>query len=172
MKTENTNENLISEYAKDPKHGFEQIYRTFADRLVQYAVHSFRFGAEEAEDAVHEALLPWVQNPAKMREVKNLQAYLYASLRNACLKRTGSVRNTVMPDDMAAAEGPDPHLQADVASALIRLPEDQRETVYLKIWGDLTFAEIAELQNVSLQTVASRYRYALAKLKEILQWNP
>ncbi|NLF96560.1 MAG: RNA polymerase sigma factor [Candidatus Riflebacteria bacterium] len=172
MKSENTNENLMAEYTKNPKNGFEQIYRTFADRLVQYAVHSFRFGAEEAEDAVHEALLPWVQNPVKMRDVKNLKSYLYASLRNACLKRTGSVRNAVMSDDMAAVEGPDPHLQADVASALTRLPEDQRETVYLKIWGDLTFAEIAELQNVSLQTVASRYRYALAKLKEILQWNP
>ncbi len=172
MKTENTNENLISEYTKDPKRGFEQIYRTFADRLVQYAVHSFRLSAEESEDAVHEALLPWVQNPLKMREVKNLKAYLYASLRNACLKRTGQARRGLMPEDMAAAEGPDVHLQADVASALSRLPEDQRETVYLKIWGDLTFAEIAELQNVNLQTVASRYRYALAKLKEILQWNP
>ena len=172
MKTENTNENLISEYAKDPKRGFEEIYRTFADRLVQYTVHSFRMSAEEGEDAVHEALLPWVQNPAKMREVKNLQAYLYASLRNACLKRAGQTRSGVMPEDMAAGERPDIHLQADIASALARLPEDQRETVYLKIWGDMTFAEIAELQKVNLQTVASRYRYALAKLKEILQWNP
>ncbi len=172
MKTENTNENLMSEYAEDPKRGFEQIYRTYADRLVQYAVHSFRLSAEEAEDAVHEALLPWVQNPVKMREVKNLKAYLYASLRNACLKRAGQARNSAMPEHMAAAEGPDLHLQADVASALSRLPEEQRETVYLKIWGDLTFAEISELQNINLQTVASCYRYALTKLKEILQWNP
>ncbi|PKL49514.1 MAG: hypothetical protein CVV42_05900 [Candidatus Riflebacteria bacterium HGW-Riflebacteria-2] len=172
MKSENINENLMTEYAKDPQRGFDQIYRAYADKLVQYAVHSFRLSCEEAEDAVHEALLPWVQSPLKMREVKNLRAYLYASLRNACLKRAGQARSGVVPEDMVAAETPDVHLQADVASALSQLPEDQRESVYLKIWGDLTFAEIAELQKVSLQTVASRYRYALAKLKEILPWNP
>jgi len=113
-----------------------------------------------------------VQNPKKMSEVKNLKAYLYASLRNACFKKTGAVRNSDMPAEMVAAEGPDVHLQADVATALKQLPDEQREAVYLKIWGDLTFAEIAELQNASLQTIVSRYRYALAKLKEILQWNP
>jgi len=43
--------------------------------------------------------------------------------------------------------------------------------VFLKIWSDLSFEEIAELQNVPLQTAASRYRYAIAKLKEILKWN-
>ncbi|OGK13302.1 MAG: hypothetical protein A2W80_02865 [Candidatus Riflebacteria bacterium GWC2_50_8] len=172
MKTENTNENLMTEYARDPQRGFEQIYRTYADRLVQYAIHSFRLSCEEAEDAVHEALLPWVQSPQKMSAVKNMRAYLYASLRNACIKRAGARRDSTMPEEMAATEGPDVHLQADVASALVKLPEEQRETVYLKIWGDLTFAEIAELQNVNLQTVASRYRYALARLKEILQWNP
>ncbi|MBU1108080.1 MAG: sigma-70 family RNA polymerase sigma factor [Candidatus Riflebacteria bacterium] len=172
MKTENANENLMTEYAKDPRRGFEQIYRTYADRLLQYAIHSFRFSSEEAEDAVHEALLPWVQNPQKMSGVKNLKAYLYASMRNACLKKAGAVSNSTMPEDVAAAEGPDLHLQADVANALKQLPGEQCETVYLKIWGDLTFAEIAELQNASLQTIASRYRYALAKLKEILQWNP
>lgn len=171
MKSENTNENLMNEYARDPQRGFEQIYRAYADRLVQYAIHSFRLSCEEAEDAVHEALLPWVQSPQKMSSVKNLKAYLYASLRNACIKRSGARHDSAMPEEMAAAEGPDVHLQADVANALKQLPGEQCETVYLKIWGDLTFAEIAELQNTSLPTVASRYRYALARLKEILQWN-
>ena len=172
MKTENTNENLLIEYAQNPKQGFEQIYRAYADQLLRYGIHSFRLSCEEAEDAVHEALLPWVQNPQKMSSVKNLKAYLYASLRNACLKRSAAGNNSVLPEDLAAAEASDVHLQADVASALKQLPGEQCETLYLKIWGDLTFAEIAELQNLSLQTVASRYRYALAKLKEILQWNP
>lgn len=172
MKTENTSENLMTEYAKHPRRGFEQIYRAYADRLLQYAIHSFRLSNEEAEDAVHEALLPWVQSPQKMSGVKNLKAYLYASLRNACLKRSGADRNSAMLEDVAAAEGPDLHLRTDDANALKHLPDEQCEAVYLKLWGDLTFAEIADLQNMSLQTVASRYRYALAKLKEILQWNP
>lgn len=172
MKNENLNENLSAQYAEKPKKGFAQIYRAYADKLMQYAIHSFRLTGEEAEDAVHEALLPWVQSPEKMRGVNNVRAYLYASLRHACLKRSKNSLTSSLPEEMPAAEGPDIHLQADVATALAQLPAEQRETVYLKIWGDLTFAEIAELQKINLQTVASRYRYALSKLKEILQWNP
>ncbi|NLM17525.1 MAG: hypothetical protein GX221_07395 [Candidatus Riflebacteria bacterium] len=84
MKNVNLNENLMNEYAKNPKRGFEQIYKAYADSFLRYALHSFRVLQEEAEDAVHEALLPWVQKPKQMQEVKNLKAYLYASLRNAC----------------------------------------------------------------------------------------
>jgi RNA polymerase sigma-70 factor (ECF subfamily) len=36
----------------------------------------------------------------------------------------------------------------------------------LKIWGDLTFDEIARTLDLSSNTVASRYRYALQKLKD------
>ena len=36
----------------------------------------------------------------------------------------------------------------------------------LKIWGDLTFDEIGRTLDLSLNTVASRYRYALQKLKD------
>ena len=56
-----------------------------------------------------------------------------------------------------------------VGAAVLELPEDQRETVILKIYAGLTFAEIAELGGVSLATAASRYRYALEKLAESLK---
>ena len=44
-----------------------------------------------------------------------------------------------------------------------------REVVTLKIWGGLTFQEIAETTGVPLNTAASRYRYALDGLREILK---
>jgi len=53
--------------------------------------------------------------------------------------------------------------------AVERLPDQQKEVVTLKIWGELTFDEIARTLDESLNTVASRYRYALQKLKE---WVP
>ena len=55
--------------------------------------------------------------------------------------------------------------------ALSTLPEEQKEAVVLKVWTDMTFEEIAEVQQCSLQTVASRYRYAIARLKELIPWN-
>ena len=50
--------------------------------------------------------------------------------------------------------------------AIERLPKEQSEVLMLKIWGDLTFDEISRTLDLSLNTVASRYRYALQKLKD------
>jgi len=52
--------------------------------------------------------------------------------------------------------------------ALARLPNEQREVIHLKIHMNMTFAEIGQLTNVPLDTAASRYRYGLEKLREIL----
>jgi RNA polymerase sigma-70 factor (ECF subfamily) len=54
-----------------------------------------------------------------------------------------------------------------VQDALTRLPENYREVITLKIWGELTFAEIAETLGVPLNTAASRYRYGLAELRQL-----
>lgn len=52
--------------------------------------------------------------------------------------------------------------------ALRQLPEKFAEVIVLKIWGEMTFAEIAGAVEVSQNTVASRYRYGLDALKKIL----
>jgi RNA polymerase sigma-70 factor (ECF subfamily) len=59
-----------------------------------------------------------------------------------------------------------------IVSALGRLPEEQREVLVMKIWGGLSFPQIAEALRISANTVASRYRYALAKLREQLTKAP
>jgi RNA polymerase sigma-70 factor (ECF subfamily) len=55
-----------------------------------------------------------------------------------------------------------------IVDALRRLPQAQREVLVLKIWGGLTFEEISETLEVSANTAASRYRYALDHLRESL----
>ncbi|MDR2863883.1 MAG: sigma-70 family RNA polymerase sigma factor [Puniceicoccales bacterium] len=52
--------------------------------------------------------------------------------------------------------------------ALERLPDAQRQVVALKIWGELTFEEIGHQLDCSPNTAASRYRYALIRLRETL----
>jgi RNA polymerase sigma-70 factor (ECF subfamily) len=54
-------------------------------------------------------------------------------------------------------------------SALAELPVEQREIMVLRVWGQMTFEEAAATLDISPNTAASRYRYALAKLKERLQ---
>ena len=59
--------------------------------------------------------------------------------------------------------------QKAILAAVDRLPPEQKEVLTLKIWGELTFDEIGRTLDLSLNTVASRYRYALQKLKD---WVP
>ena len=52
--------------------------------------------------------------------------------------------------------------------ALAELPYEQRETFILHVQGEMKFREIANLQNVSIKTVQSRYRYGIEKLQALL----
>jgi RNA polymerase sigma-70 factor (ECF subfamily) len=52
--------------------------------------------------------------------------------------------------------------------ALSALPGDQRQVTILRVWCGLTNAQIAGLLNISPNTAASRYRYALGKLREAM----
>jgi RNA polymerase sigma-70 factor (ECF subfamily) len=56
----------------------------------------------------------------------------------------------------------------EIQTALEKLPPDFREVVTLKIWGDLTFSQISEVLEISPNTAASRYRYALNSLRNSL----
>ena len=58
-------------------------------------------------------------------------------------------------------------LQHLVQDALNRLPDIYREVIVLKVWGELTFAEIAEALGLPANTAASRYRYGLAELRKL-----
>jgi RNA polymerase sigma-70 factor (ECF subfamily) len=58
---------------------------------------------------------------------------------------------------------------ARLFTTLMRLPYDQREVFVLYVQGEMKFREIAELQNVSIKTVQSRYRYGIEKLQGLLE---
>jgi len=73
-------------------------------------------------------------------------------------------------ETFAAHTDPD---QAELARrlthALAALPLEQRSVAQLRLWDGLTFEEIAEVQGIPLNTAASRYRYALEKLRTELR---
>jgi len=55
--------------------------------------------------------------------------------------------------------------------AINRLPRKQREVLLLKIWEQMTFEELAGVLDISPATAASRYRYALGKLRQMIATN-
>ena len=53
-------------------------------------------------------------------------------------------------------------------NALAQIPYEQREVLTLYMQGDMTFKQIAKIQNASINTVQGRYRYGLEKLRSLL----
>lgn len=110
--------------------------------------------------------------------LRNPAGYLYRAARNEALSRLRkrAVRDRLAPEVARTAMIVEPaggglvaqEEAARVNAALLALPVEQREVVVLKLYQDKTFREIARLAGISQNTAASRYRYALAKLKEIL----
>jgi RNA polymerase sigma-70 factor (ECF subfamily) len=75
-----------------------------------------------------------------------------------------------MKDLFVSSPNPDEQaFRTALEAALGDLTPDQRSVVHLKLWGEFTFDEIAQILEIPLNTAASRYRYGLDKLRERLR---
>lgn len=126
----------------------------------------------DAEDVVQEVFVGLARNQNRLGQVNNLRAYLFASLRHEISRsqqkklRLTTEELTDLPADQV------PATQAEDEREMLwklaeQLPADQREVLVLKIQGELTFREIGVVCEISLETAASRYRYAMEKLKKL-----
>jgi RNA polymerase sigma-70 factor, ECF subfamily len=147
----------------------EGLYRQYGGPLLLFAI-SICGESSRAQDAVHQVFLKIMETDSLQNAI-DTKAYLFASVRNVLLNdRKSRKRNVAMEPDRLWCEPPDrDHVaELNLRRALQSLPEDQRQVVVLHIWGELTFAQVAEILSVSGNTVASRYRYALTKLREAM----
>jgi RNA polymerase sigma-70 factor (ECF subfamily) len=162
---------LLLRFRQGDRSAFGVLYDRYASSLLFFA-HSQVGDAALAEDLLQDCFLRLLDlDPAELHHdsVRNL---LYAILRNLA-RDEGRRRSTrlksyplLAPSAIAGGEaGP----FDDLSLALCGLPPEQREVVVLKSYGELTFAEIAELSGVPEATVKSRYRYAVLKLAEVLR---
>ncbi|HJS06231.1 MAG TPA: sigma-70 family RNA polymerase sigma factor [Pirellulales bacterium] len=155
----------------------EQWLEQHAAALVLFA-RGWVPGHADAEDVVQEAFVRFWRSRSR---VSDPAAYLYACVKRCALEwlRAGS-RRSRREETIARAEAEplfedaieQQERRAAIEAALVNLPEKQREVLVLRIWGDLSFPQIAEALGVPTETAASRYRYALAKLHEEFAKEP
>jgi RNA polymerase sigma-70 factor (ECF subfamily) len=151
--------------ATDVRH----LYDRHGPALVAYA-RSFATDAAVAEDVVHQVFLRLLSSEIVMPDVP--VAYVYRAVRNAALNaRRNGRRDAPLDPQHSVFKHRGGNMEAALAleKALEELPEEQREVVMLRIWSGLTLEEAAATAGVPLNTVASRYRYALDKLREKLR---
>jgi RNA polymerase sigma-70 factor (ECF subfamily) len=146
-----------------------RLYDAHGAALYRYALMVLA-DSGDAEDAVQQvftSLLRLGQAPATP------DAYLRRAVRNECYSRLRQrARPVERPTDNAllevvATDGASTEERLALERALRQLPSDQREVVHLHVYEGWTFQEIATFTGSSINTTASRYRYALASRRTL-----
>lgn len=148
----------------------EQLYRRHGPALLLFAA-AITGERSRAQDVLHQVFVKLIEDQV-LRRAADVKAYLFACVRNAALNDAQVGRRNVALADEGVAWFEPPSRgfaeEENLRRALAELPDDQREVTVLHIWGELTFAQIADLLQISANTAASRYRYALVRLRELM----
>ena len=127
--------------------------------------------AAEAEDNVFEAVAKLDRKNRSFATGEVFTAVKHAALDRHRSEKRRRTREQRAFDDLHP-EGPSfqpanghAQLADDASKALDALPGEQREVLVLKIWAELSFKEIADQLGITQNTAASRYRYALEKMR-------
>lgn len=155
----------------------QRIYQKYFKEMYTLAATLVR-DKSSAEDIVQEVFASLVQSVQSIGNISNLKAYLMTSAvnraRNMMLSRIRQPASLGNNDPAVACEDVVSELVKDeqmqqLAHALGQLPYEQEETILLYLRSGLTFKAIAVSQQVSLNTVQSRYRYGMEKLRSIMK---
>jgi len=132
-----------------------------------------------AEDAVHEAFVRMCR--CDLSRVEDPDAYVFAAVRNASIDQVRRAHRPAKSDSPARDSifddrAVDPQAgtlrteeQSLVADAVEALPDEQREAIVLRIYGGLSFAQIAQVTGEPLPTAATRFRRGLERLRQKLE---
>ena len=155
-----------------------QLYDEHSASLFGFVLNLTRSEAD-TRDVLQELFLKLASRPEQLAVVRQPRAWLLRLAHNLAIdamrRRAGRdhaiERAAAEPASLfASSTDPDESSFRDaLATALADLPAEQRAVVHLKLWEDLTFAEIAEALDIPPNTAASRYRYGIDKLQTLLR---
>ncbi len=179
MQTTPTNSPVI----KQPDPAWKAWFAKHGSRLLMFCRQQTRTEAD-AEDVLQDAMFRlWRSGMTEVDEHGEACPSLpgaFTQIRRSAIDQARKNIRRANREDRALEMGEmtdvvwfDSTLEQDERAAAIEtamktLPDYYQEVITLKIWGDLTFEQIAETLDIPMNTAASRYRYALEKLRRTL----
>lgn len=175
-------------YQRGDRDAFALLVRRYNKQVYNFVLRQLRTPAL-CEDVTQEVFMRLVQNAAEFKHEARFSTWLYAIARNLCIDQLRRLQHRRHPSldqplgseddsrtlgDSLSAQHPTANaersavgseVQASIVKAVDALPEDQREVFLLREIADLPFKDIAEITGASENTVKSRMRYALDRLK-------
>jgi len=169
---------LIWRLRQGDQDALRAIYEKYRDNLLRIAAGLLQ-DKSDAEDVVHEVFITFIKNAGQFNLTGSLKGYLAVCVANNArnVNRSRARHNTESLDDAdppaCNSTRPDEWIIIDedfqrLRNAMNQLPFEQREVVLLRLQADLKFKHIARHQQTTVQTVISRYRYGLTKLRSLL----
>ncbi len=154
----------------------EELYDTYGHSLYRFA-YAITRSAEDAEDVLQEVFGKIARDRKRLVCSAAAKSYLYAAVRNSSYSNLRSRRrrgelvkawadhfDPTCPDSAISV------IRSQVVrDAFCLLPTEQREVIVLRVYDEMSFKEIADAIGCRLNTVASRYRYAIARLRKALE---
>jgi RNA polymerase sigma-70 factor (ECF subfamily) len=157
----------------------EEFYREQAPVLFRFLIR-LTGNSEETRDVIQEIFTRLAQSPRMLDGVGAPRSYLFRMAHRLVIDRVRREQARQHREDSACRDLPlasapatlgdeAAWLQKILGASLNALPPGQKAVVVLKVWEEMTFAEIAAVLDISVNTAASRYRYALDKLRAELR---
>jgi len=169
---------LIWKFKRGSNDALCRIYEKYKDNMLRLSSALLNDSAA-AEDIVHDCFVSFAQSSQRLKVNGNLKSYLAVSVAN----RARNWNRARKRQEIAGLSEAEPIISSykrpeqwiiyneqmgQLNNALSQLSYEQREVISLHLQGEMKFKAIAELQGVSINTVQSRYRYGLNKLRSIL----
>ena len=168
---------LLWKFKRGSTDALERIYIKHKVYLTSVATALLN-DTHAAEDALHDFFVSLVQSADSIKLNRSFKAYSAVCVANIAknkLKRRKLEPAALEGSCAIETEYPEPTLLAQqqeqtiaINNALAQLPYEQREAVTLHLLAGMTFAQIAKSTDTSINTIQSRYRYGLDKLKTLL----
>ena len=179
-------QDLIKQYLKGDKKALETLISRYLNQVYGFIFYLTK-NSQDAEDIAQETFVKVWKNLKKYKPEKNFKTWLLTIAKNTALDFFKK-RKMINFSDLISADGdnfslletiPDPeplsdeiffkkNLAVELNEIIARLPETDRLIIQLHHQQELTFQEIAEIIEQPLNTVKSRYRRALFKLRNLL----
>ena len=169
---------LIWKFKLGNREALRRIYAKYKNDLLKVAIALLN-DVDSAEDAVQDVFVAFAKSAAKIRTQGSLKKYLITCVVNRIRNQKRDLRrhetSGIENADFATSDVNRPEqwviLSEELellSNAMAEIPYEQREVVTLYMQGGMTFRQIAQIQNASINTIQGRYRYGLNKLRSIL----
>jgi RNA polymerase sigma-70 factor (ECF subfamily) len=186
-----TDQDLVRRYLNGEELAFEILLNRYKDRIFSYLMSLLK-DRKVAEDVFQDAFFKIIKTlqkgsyneegkflPWAMRIAHNLAIdYFRKGKKMPTIGQSAggdedfdifsvvTIAENNVEDDMI-----DGQIKSDVRKLLDYLPKEQREIVYLRHFKEMSFKDIADKKDISINTALGRMRYALINLRKVIEEN-